>query len=294
MEPPGVSAVQAVLCTTEMLEAILLQLDMASLLVSALRVSRRWNSLITNSPSLQRALFFQPMQRPQGEQGTGEFKLNPLLVEKFGPLFFDSVSEQYGYLRRAHCFFALPWTPTAGREVDLPDQRAGHDQVLRYSTRPLGVDTLDAESVAKERALRRPFTRKGASWRRMLVSQPPPCRLGYIRFDVLAVQSHDGFFTCSQASRVVVHPDRYCGRGALTGGLRMGVLYDVVQQTIGEPEGVWHWCRVLWGQLREPFYNEHCRETCRKLLSETGVAMEFHWRDLDYHASCLNLSVLDF
>jgi hypothetical protein len=74
----------------------------------------------------------------------------------------------------------------------------------------------------------------------------------------------------------------------------MGVLYDVVQQTIGEPAGIWHWCRVLWGQLREPFYNEHCRETCRKLLSETGVAMEFHWRDLDYHASCLDLNVLDF
>ncbi|PYH32459.1 F-box protein [Aspergillus neoniger CBS 115656] len=52
------------ICIPELLEMILLQLDMRTLLVSAQRVCRAWHTLIKDSSSLQTLLFFKPATDP--------------------------------------------------------------------------------------------------------------------------------------------------------------------------------------------------------------------------------------
>ncbi|KAK3936401.1 hypothetical protein QBC46DRAFT_345621 [Diplogelasinospora grovesii] len=54
-------ATSAVLFIPELLEAILLHIDMVTLLVSASRVSRHWRDVISKSSKLQEALFFKPV-----------------------------------------------------------------------------------------------------------------------------------------------------------------------------------------------------------------------------------------
>lgn len=73
----------AVLATPELLEAILLHLDMRSLLTSALGVCRQWRDLIRTSVSLRRALFFEIDTTATNQKPV----FNPLLVELFPPLF---------------------------------------------------------------------------------------------------------------------------------------------------------------------------------------------------------------
>ena len=297
---------ESVFSTTELLEAALLHVDMTTLLVSCLRVSRTWNRVIAHSPALQRALYFQPVpqnQQPDQEAEVAEwirnFELNPLLVEKFGPLFFDFVSdgpeyedreERHGYVRRANSFYALPWTPSACKEYDVHDPRPNVNQVLRYSTTPPGIAESDAEAISRERTLRRRFTRRSASWRRMLVSQPPPSRLGFLWEDSL--ENLPYVETARSVSVAILDCELQTENGrsldrsgedvfSVGSGLRMGRLYDLLQHRAGHHETPSVWFRVLWGRLREPFFSDHFRDTCRDVLSKAGVVVEFICTD-DY------------
>ncbi|KAI0018343.1 hypothetical protein F4780DRAFT_527890 [Xylariomycetidae sp. FL0641] len=121
------NALHKVLNTPELLEAILLQLDLRTLLVSASRVNHYFRDVISQV-ALQKALFFAPDTRH-------DVLLNPLLLDPFqlwyksdGPNFIKS----RGYT--IHSF----------RDVGLWGGR---------NTKA--------------------FMRRGASWRRMLVQQPP-------------------------------------------------------------------------------------------------------------------------
>lgn len=73
-----------VLRTSELLEAILLSLDMRTLLTSAQMVSRRWHHMIQDSAPIQRALFLQADDKRMDD----DLFYNPLLAEVF-PMFFD-------------------------------------------------------------------------------------------------------------------------------------------------------------------------------------------------------------
>jgi hypothetical protein len=283
-------AMEAVFATTELHEAILLCLDMETLLISALRVNRKWNHVIQQSPALQRALYFQPMTVSQADSATSERTCNPLLAKKFGPHFFDSVNETY-YVRRAKSFYALPWTPTAAKEIEIPDRRAGINQALRYSTNPRCIAESDAQTIANERALRRHFTRQGASWRRMLVCQPPLSQLGY--FSAYNLSLYLGTPTPMRSLSVAMvdlesHMDT-------AGGLRMGFFYDLVQQRVRyhsyHKDALPVWFRILWGPLREPFNTNHCLDTCRDLLSKAGVVVEF--QDEAWDGDLTNAAVFD-
>lgn len=118
----------------EILEMILAQVDMRTLLTSARRVSRSWFNLISTSSSIQKALFFTPIK--DSEWGIKEKILNPLLTEAF-PSLFPAKERRYGY-----CFTICK----------LPM-------------------TKDASNMAR-------FIRKDASWRKMLVQQPPISGIG--------------------------------------------------------------------------------------------------------------------
>ncbi|KAH8896156.1 hypothetical protein GQ53DRAFT_852103 [Thozetella sp. PMI_491] len=68
-----------VLQTNELLEQILLRLNLRTLLTAAQLVSRHWSTLISASPALQKALFFQPCTASE----VSEPRFNPLLQEEF-------------------------------------------------------------------------------------------------------------------------------------------------------------------------------------------------------------------
>lgn len=261
---------QSVFTTTEILEAILLYLDMTTLLVTASRVSKTWNNVIATSPAIQRALYFRPISREacqasecsldgstlphwDSEPDAGDVALpilNPLLVKKFGPCFFDFGST-YGYHRRSSSFYKLPWTKRSPKEAE----RAGE---------PVKMSALIARN---EEAARRPFTRRGASWRRMLVSQPPPPKLGY-SWMYLGHGSEE-----SQTVWMALWEPKSLQPFV---GLRMGELYDFVQYHAGHHDRRSLWFRVIWGQPKEPFTSDHSQEICQRILARTHVVVEFH------------------
>lgn len=124
----------------ELAEKILLNLPIKELLANAQRVCKSWHTIIEHSPRLQQALFFSPLPG-------GLLKL----------LFLGSGRK------------ALRWTE------DPSDHR--YHKVLanpfnKY-LRELGVysGNIDKRKEA--------FLREDASWRRMLVCQPPTNNLAY-------------------------------------------------------------------------------------------------------------------
>ncbi|GKU00557.1 unnamed protein product [Fusarium langsethiae] len=212
---------------------------MKTLLVSASRVCHYWAATIADSPRIQQALFFQPLS-PAGTGRPESFTLNPLLVEKFGRCFFD-VEREHTYLRRADSLLRLPWAP----EGAVKKQGPAGSLVLEKSKR--------LESL----------TRSSCSWRRMLVSQPPPPSLGYLRLDVVDIWFHQ------------VHTTQIDPKSPLM-GLTMGQLYDMVQSTICDRKNYTIWYRVSWDKARRSHQMEVCRERVSRLLKETNVVIEFY------------------
>ncbi|RGP59551.1 hypothetical protein FLONG3_11168 [Fusarium longipes] len=215
---------------------------MKTLLVSASRVCRYWAATIAESPKIQQALFFQPlcqtgMQRPES------FTLNPLLVEKFGRCFFD-IDRKDTHLRRADSFLRLPWAPKGATTKQGP------------------VGSLALEKTNRLETL----TRSSSSWRRMLVSQPPPPSLGYLKLDVVDIWFHE------------VHTAQIDPSSPLK-GLTMGQLYDTVHGTICDRKSYSTWYRVSWDKTREGHQMEVCREQVSRLLMKTNVVVEFYGQE---------------
>lgn len=128
---PQDSAQQRVLWTTDTLELVLVQLDIQTLLL-AQRTCRLWHSLITTSPSIQKALFYLPrdVKKPI---------YNPILAKAF-PAFFPHPTTG---MTDAHFTFMTF------------DSIQNPDKIIAYN-------------------------RREASWRRMLVRQPPPTNFAFI------------------------------------------------------------------------------------------------------------------
>ncbi|KAB8266644.1 hypothetical protein BDV30DRAFT_232292 [Aspergillus minisclerotigenes] len=118
----------------EILEQILLQTPPQTLLTTAQRTSQTWHHLITTSPRLQETLFFKPQpQPPNPRTKTTNRTLNPLLPHKIWPHLFRKR-------------LASQTTTTTNYGYTLPP----------------------ADPVEEEL-----YLRPNASWRRMLVQQPP-------------------------------------------------------------------------------------------------------------------------
>ncbi|KAK1997975.1 F-box domain-containing protein [Colletotrichum falcatum] len=280
-------AMEAVLAIPELLEAILVQVDMRTLLLSAGRVSRTWKALMDGSPALQQTLFFMPVSDVSrgticGLEGTpfpkvpSEYRLpshsdarliNPLLAEKFDKCFFD-FGPTYSCHRRANSFYELPWSIRPEPVQTVREYWGGWSQV-----RPAELDEESARALAESR---RRFTRRGASWRRMLVSQPPPPSLGYMRFDIRSLAAKD-----QRVSTSLIGPGGQTA-AVTPAGLRMGELYDVVQYGAGHHGRHSLWFRVLWGRpAAGRFALGHVKEAFERLTARTGVVVEFMQAD-DY------------
>ncbi|KAL0931214.1 F-box domain-containing protein [Colletotrichum truncatum] len=264
------SAMEVVLAIPELLESILIQLDMTTLLLSAMRVSKTWKSLMDESPAIQQALFLKPVsadvsQNEECHEGAKEKKqrvrpvINPLLAKKFNKCFFD-FGQTYSLHRRANSFYELPWSR---KPIQTAQEIWGGWSQLRPSD-------LDSEATRLEEECRRRFTRSGASWRRMFVSQPPPPSLGYVRFDIsdMPVEGHKVW----SASLQPASDSPFIG-------LRMGELYDIVQDHAGHHGRHSLWFRVLWGKPTSEFAISRVRETFEKLMLQTHVVVEFMHAD---------------
>ncbi|KAJ6114897.1 hypothetical protein N7486_000675 [Penicillium sp. IBT 16267x] len=166
-----------VLSTPELLEIILLHLDTRTLLVSAQRVCQTWTVLIQTSPAIQQALFFQPFT-PEHTKGkwhaksiwnsvlpsplkkdTNEYEFsytrpiyNPLLVQAFRP-FFPSIHE-YPLIQ----------------DNEEKATRTKHKEEEQEKENPFSFKPLDMLSSPQKKSA---YERKEASWRKMLLRQPP-------------------------------------------------------------------------------------------------------------------------
>ncbi|KFZ06079.1 hypothetical protein V501_07741 [Pseudogymnoascus sp. VKM F-4519 (FW-2642)] len=256
------SAARAVLSTPELLEAILLNVNMKTLLLSQ-RVSRSWGSIMTSSLVIQQALFFRPVQKvssiipfdptdKDNDFGDHDSKIiyNPLLVAKFGSGFFRRGNEGY-YTQICHpakYFYKLPWYARNAAYVNIDAWDEVSDE-----------DEPGPEVIAEEKAIRRCFTRSGASWRQMLVSQPPPPLRGYCWADLSPAWQ--------TVSTAMVEPSR--------GGLRMGELYDMVQYHSGHREhNSMKWFPVTQRGLGLRFVFD-TQDGVQEMMNEIDFAVEF-------------------
>ncbi|KAJ7899789.1 hypothetical protein B0H13DRAFT_2196040, partial [Mycena leptocephala] len=156
------SARDSVIQTPELVEHTLAHLPIRDLLVTAPLVSKMWQA-ITLSPTLQRALFFEPDPTASASHPIK----NPLLVELFQPFFAPSTARQYPWPGTATSILAMPW-------AQAPEA----------------------------------FKRADASWRRMLVTQPPAQTM-------VVIQESHGMRGMSERRAVLRDIS-----------LRMGMLYD--------------------------------------------------------------------
>ncbi|KAK4166861.1 hypothetical protein QBC43DRAFT_312553 [Cladorrhinum sp. PSN259] len=190
----------------ELLEQILLELDMATLLTVAQRVHSHWRKVINTSSAIQQHLFFRPISVPTSSCPSPV--QNPLLESHFWPFF-------------------RTWAPKPRTAI-----WQHRDRILPLSFRPTGE--LSAEilwralpnfsdmSNSKRRQVA--LTRADASWRRMLVSQPPPRRIGRMKEWGRLVS------TGTQRQRLETVWDRKFVD--VPDGLKMGELYDIIDAAI--------------------------------------------------------------
>ncbi|KAK4212290.1 hypothetical protein QBC37DRAFT_425197 [Rhypophila decipiens] len=228
------TATAAVLKCPELLELILLHLDLKSRITSAPRVSRFWFVNLNQSPSLRKASFFQADRSLDPPEPGERPYINPLLQEALGEYFFNlSDSEAEGgkhRFRRAECFWKLPWSPN-----NLHHLKAETGSVV------------DVDPSCRQRS----FTRKGASWRRMLVSQPPPPFLGFTWLDCFPMIGGAGGNRFHVDSVQPPTTDAAATENVVAGGVTMGLLYDTVQSLTMHQKQPGLFYRVRWDMTVE-------------------------------------------
>ncbi|KAH7024921.1 uncharacterized protein B0I36DRAFT_353106 [Microdochium trichocladiopsis] len=210
-------AFSAAFSIPEVFESILLQLDQGTLLTSAQRVCRAWHRFITTSPQLQRHLFLLP-----AAQTKQHAQPNPLLEHLLGPL-----------------LFAEPHIIT-----DPPGPSGPYAVIQRHAPPDILSLKLPMADMRSQRRHHEAFLRAGASWRRMLPSQPPPTEvLHFIHLTPYLDNDHLSAVMgrLGPGTRVVrqytidrarwgrhFHHRLVFGGEEADGCLRMGLLYDMM------------------------------------------------------------------
>ncbi|TWU71856.1 hypothetical protein ED733_003325 [Metarhizium rileyi] len=282
----------------ELLEIVLVHLDMTTLLVAVQRVCKMWHQTISHSPALQQKLFFRPIAASElsafctmiGDEAdaayalwsgqetseldttfgdvadaacapwpgreTSKLVVNPLLATKFGSCFFN-YGPSYGHFRRADSFYTLPWSPNHFKTVSVENYGCYRP---RYRVEPVGP--LDEEAATLEAKCRARFTTRGASWRRMVVSQPPPPSIAYLEF-------HEHRFGRATIGTASIPP--------LTGeAVRMGQLYDMLQYWAAHHDAHSYLFRVLLEYPQAPSLSLQSEKIIEEALRETSLLVEVH------------------
>ncbi|KAF2805238.1 uncharacterized protein BDZ99DRAFT_115998 [Mytilinidion resinicola] len=158
MKDSDMSSRSRVFATSELFELILLKLPMRDLLLAS-QISKTFHATITTSPALQYALFFRPINGSPPQADIPNLEINPLLDVTFP-----------GFLSDAPEIPIEEWDLHFNRFPNPPEP---------YDSSSTALYLCSAWSLRPEA-----FARKEASWRRMLVCQPPVRRLTLInKFD---------------------------------------------------------------------------------------------------------------
>lgn len=176
----------------KILKSIFLTLDQRTLLIGAIRVCKQWHSTIFESTPLRAHLFLHPSAAPTNATAPRRHDVNPLLQSAF-PLFFELPTPRPSV-----------WASFAHQPTALPHA-------------PLARQNLSA------------ITRRGASWRRMLVCQPPVTKLGVIIGET-------AYFT-----DILSFPE----------GLQMRTLYDLIYKYSCRDDNPASWCMAWRPALRD-------------------------------------------
>uniref|UniRef100_A0A1Y1NGM5 Uncharacterized protein n=1 Tax=Photinus pyralis TaxID=7054 RepID=A0A1Y1NGM5_PHOPY len=151
----------------------------------------------------------------------------------------------------------LPWSPNR-RELITWKYR-NYKKRLQVGP-PKQLDETSSQLGETSRAR---FTTRGASWRRMVVSQPAPPGIGYLM---------------EELTRELQLPNERIGKAfmpAVTpGGVQMGQLYDMVQYHAGHHNSELANFRVIW-ELPQTFFTQQLREPMRQLLGQTTLLVLF-------------------
>lgn len=144
----------------ELLEGILQHLNMQTLLVISQLVCKRWHTVVEASSVLQQRLYFRPHATGQIQVASRtERRKNPLLEQHFQPLFEDTISSEHTTHRQGIA-------------------RRGYAGLGPLQLRVPGMSIANMKQGRKKH---KAFVRTGASWRRMLVTQPPIESITYLK-----------------------------------------------------------------------------------------------------------------
>ncbi|KAB2571530.1 hypothetical protein DBV05_g9801 [Lasiodiplodia theobromae] len=219
-----------VLQIPELLELILAQLPMRDLLL-AQRVCRRFNNLIQTSIVLQQALFFRPLPKPATPEPTNRPK------RPTWPPFEPSFSLPFPVsLPFPPPISNIPAAATGSRKQQqqknpfLDPESAGQNPLLVAAFPPWFSRNMSDLSYTTDQchfsrfkdlplagARRDAFLRPEASWRLMMVTQPPISVMSVVRITV-----HTRMTTYEEVEVRFPAPI----------GLTMGVLYDLTCQLV--------------------------------------------------------------
>jgi hypothetical protein len=271
-EPKPRTAKQKALRSTEILEQVFSNLDMVTLLVSVPRVNKTWKAVVEGSVSLQRKLYFAPdANAPRGRHPQANWTkdkrekkfpiINSLLVRYFRSCFFN-FGCLYGYPRRSDSFHEMRWTPKRNR---LKLKKMGD----RKKYRSVGPKMSKGEALQASQDRDR-FTRAGASWRRMLVTQPPIPDFTVLMFSPL---------------RDELSPEKLefglIDTNDPEGGLRMGQLYDFVQDKASNHPLHSLWYRIAWFEPTGPFPSSLSEDGNEAAFETAECVVEmFHRKDI--------------
>jgi hypothetical protein len=186
------SAASLVLTVVELLENIFRESTLLDLLCRLQRVNRFWKAVIDNSKIIQKALFFVPWEENEYPERSPYF--NPLMQRIC-----------YRDFKTMESKCASEFGP-----VRPKDDETGSDNGSWDSDEDVFLfREFDWQKVAKDPR----FTRKDASWRKMLPVQPPVREIWFV------YRSHSHGDTC--------HYERETHtRKKEAGGKRIGATYD--------------------------------------------------------------------
>lgn len=326
-----------------LVEKILSYTDFHTVLVAGQRVNKQWYLFIYHSDLLKQMMFIKPLTTPGlrpfdaspgwcpekipedmrhvtrgGDPADGGRVLNPYLVEKFGPVFFD-FSEYRDRFRRSEYFYRMPWVRNTYDVVHLGDSH-GLEDVVKLKRPEHGLESpslryrLDAAAKARadDKERRQRFRRLGASWRRMLIMQPPPAYLSTLLRDPIqpkemAETDEDGSprwemqeivgaglpsdlrwndrrsyqwnhrQLAKQEAIAQANPAMLAGR--IDEG-RMGHFYDTVAVIASNSFKNGRFFRVLWTEPKAPYTSERAAAVRTELLEKFGYVLEMY--DEDY------------
>ncbi|KAJ5554603.1 hypothetical protein N7513_004562 [Penicillium frequentans] len=240
-----------VFTTPELLEIILLHLDTRTLLVSAQLVCQTWTVLIQSSPAIQRALFFRPFT-PKPKKGKWHAKSiwNSVLPS---PLKRDTKLDQ-GSINEYECSYTRPiynpllvkafrpFFPSVHEYPLIHDNEekvieTEHEGKKQERNNPFSFKPLDMLSSPQKKSA---YMRKEASWRKMLLRQPPVCG-GVTIFKMYHAMGGDSY-KCYKAPKTKHRKN-----------LRMGHLFTSLTQNSDIDFGRFGQTHVYWSAYVPPY-----------------------------------------